>query len=154
MCSDFWHFLIFQILRSANQRKYWAYLILTKSPNMAPMAVPTSDNSNGYNGEYKLKLTKVTSILHYQDTQDPSEEFLWEFQCLTTSMTWQMQTLSTARDSTLWGPTLLQPGVNVSVITKLLPMQTLTFQMLGPCTKLPRQLQPNLSFPPSSVMDQ
>ena len=34
---------------------------LTKSPNMAPMAVPSSDNGNGYNGDwfYKLKLTKM-----------------------------------------------------------------------------------------------
>ena len=48
-----WHIDISDF--SGNQRKYWAYITsshLTTSTKMAPMAVPSGDNGNGYNGRY------------------------------------------------------------------------------------------------------
>ena len=49
-----WHIDISDF--SGNQRKYWAYITsshLTTSTKMAPMAVPSGDNGNGYNGRYR-----------------------------------------------------------------------------------------------------
>ena len=83
----------------------------------------------------------------YQDT--PWEECPWEFQCLITSMTWLTLTPSTARDSTLWVPTLHRPGVNVSACDPSILTKFVNFPIsdVGPVHKAPPAVATQLVVP-------